>query len=149
MGKIKNFENLATNPGRKVALQIAEAGLLAIDTRKIVKEKIYLTDGKLCIKDYWCSLESTKRIFVVGAGKCAMEAASALEEVLGDRHVRRAAAADAVHTEVMEAVAGDGQVIAIEVSDPVAEFMELGIGDADIRAVADHHGVGVIVRIAV
>src|SRR3989344_2961572 len=84
MGKIKNFEDLATNPGRKAALQIIEAGLDAVDTRKIIKEKIFLEDGKLCIKDYWCSIEDTRRIVVVGVGKCAMEAASALEEVLGD-----------------------------------------------------------------
>ncbi len=66
-------------------MDIAEAGLDAIDTRNAIKERINLEDGKLCVKDYWCSLENFEKIAVVGVGKCAMEAASALEEVLGDR----------------------------------------------------------------
>lgn len=85
MGKIKNFGELALNSGRKTALDIAEAGLDAIDTGIAIKEKINIEGGKLCVKDYWCSLENFERVVVVGVGKCAAEAASALEGLLGDR----------------------------------------------------------------
>lgn len=85
MGKIKNFDELALNSGRRTALDIAEAGLDAIDTSKAIREKISLEGGKLCVKDYWCSLENFERVVVVGVGKCSAEAAFALEEMLGDR----------------------------------------------------------------
>src|SRR3989344_7897087 len=83
--KIKNFNELAVNENRKIVLEIANTALVAIDTQKNVRERVRLEDGKLCIKDYLCSLDKTRKIFVIGAGKCAMEAASGLEEILGDR----------------------------------------------------------------
>ena len=39
--KIKNFEALAVTGLRKVALEIMEAGLEAIDTSKIIQENIH------------------------------------------------------------------------------------------------------------
>lgn len=37
-GRIKNFSELAINPGRRFILEIAEAGLEGIDTGKAIKE---------------------------------------------------------------------------------------------------------------
>lgn len=65
-------------------MEIAEVALNSIDTQKAIKEKILLKDGKIYIEDYSYSLEKIRRISVIGVGKCAMEAASVLEEILGD-----------------------------------------------------------------
>lgn len=83
--KIKNFDDIAKSNGRKIALQIAEAGLQAIDTEKIIKDNIRIKDSKLFIKKEKFDLNSFNRIFVVGVGKCALSAGGALEDVLGER----------------------------------------------------------------
>lgn len=83
--KIKNFQELAKNDLRKAVLEIAEAGLEAIDTEKIIKEDVRLENDELFIKDKIFSLNKTGRIFVVGVGKCSLEAAAVLEDVLRER----------------------------------------------------------------
>lgn len=83
--KIKNFEALATTAARRTALEIAEAGLRAIDTAAVIRRFVRLEGQQLCLPNNTCSLAETKRIFVVGVGKCAAAAASALEEILADR----------------------------------------------------------------
>ena len=85
MSKIKNFRELAKNDLRKKALEIAEAGLAAIDTQKIIREAVVLTDEKLVVKDKEFLLKDVRRIFVVGVGKCSLEAATALEKILGNK----------------------------------------------------------------
>ena len=70
---------------RKRLLQIAEAGLTAIDTEKVMSEKVVLNGSELKVGDEVFNLEKIKRIFVAGVGKCSLEAARALEEILGDR----------------------------------------------------------------
>ena len=74
MQKIQNLSELAKTPLRKAALEIAEAGLQAIDTRKVVEEGL----AKLNLP-----LDSNERLFVVGIGKCATQGVLALEKVLG------------------------------------------------------------------
>jgi len=83
--KILNFEKLAATPKRKSALKIAEAGLLAIDTKLAVKETVNLEGGILRIKDEKIDLAYIGRIFVIGIGKCSLEAGAALEEILGEK----------------------------------------------------------------
>lgn len=83
--KIKNFQELATSDLRKTVLEIAEAGLEAIDTEKIIKESVRLENDKLFIKDKIFSLNKIGRIFVVGVGKCSLEAAAVLEDILDER----------------------------------------------------------------
>ena len=85
MGKIQNFDSMATNPERKAALEIAESGLLAIDTKESIRDRVTLEGGKLTIKDFSCSLETFSRVFVIAIGKCALEASKALIDVLGDK----------------------------------------------------------------
>lgn len=84
MSKIKNFQQLATTDLRQIALELAETGLEAIDTRQIILEKIKLEDKVIRIEDKVFSLESVNRLVIVGIGKCALQAAAALEQVLGD-----------------------------------------------------------------
>lgn len=82
---IKNVLGLAINDNRKKALQIAEAGLLAINTEKVLEKNVSLDGGVLKIKDEKIGLSDIKRIFVVCIGKCSVEAAQTLERILGDR----------------------------------------------------------------
>jgi len=83
--KIKNSKALGVTYARERLLQIAEAGLRAIDTERVMAEKISLRGDKLKIGGQVFDLEKIKRIFVAGVGKCSLEAARALEEVLGER----------------------------------------------------------------
>ncbi len=83
--KIKNFEKLAVTDLRKTALEIAEAGLEAIDTEKAVKKEVILNGEILRIKDESFNLAGFERVFVVAVGKCSLEAGKAFEEILGDR----------------------------------------------------------------
>ncbi|MFZ2969583.1 MAG: DUF4147 domain-containing protein, partial [Minisyncoccia bacterium] len=83
--KIKNYKELAKTTARKIALEIAEAGLSAIDTKTVINKNIRLEKKALFIKGYRISLKDINRIFVAGIGKCAFDAAAALEKVLGDR----------------------------------------------------------------
>jgi len=83
--KIKNFDELAASDSRRAALMIAEAGLRAIDTGSVLRASVKLNGDELFVKNEKFLLESGKRIFVVAVGKCAIEAAAALEDILGDR----------------------------------------------------------------
>lgn len=83
--KIKNIEAIALTPGRRDALAIAEAGLQAIDTERIVRETVRLEGKALRVRDDTISLEGVSRIFVAAVGKCAVEAGRALEAILGER----------------------------------------------------------------
>ncbi len=85
MGKIKNFKELATSDLRKAALAIAEAGLAAVDTDAVIRSAVRIEEETLHLAGEAIPLSSIKRLFVVGAGKCAMRAVATLEEILGNR----------------------------------------------------------------
>ena len=85
MDKIQNLKELAVTGLRKAALEIAEAGLEAIDTEKAVKSGVVLNGDILKIKGKEFNLAGFERVFVVAVGKCALYAGRALEEILGDR----------------------------------------------------------------
>jgi glycerate-2-kinase len=84
-GKIKNFEGLATTPARKFALGIAEAGLRAIDTEQSILSRLSLENDVLKIDHRPFDLKDFERVFIVGVGKCALEAGRALEKIFGER----------------------------------------------------------------
>lgn len=85
--KIKNFNKLAKSDLRKKTLEIIEAGLGEIDTSSTIKRLVKLDrkNKKLHIQRKSFSLNKIKRIFIVGIGKCSLEAATALEKVLGNK----------------------------------------------------------------
>jgi len=85
MGVIRNFDDLAVTRECHDALMIVEAGLAAINTGKVIKENVRLTNNQLCVTSQICSVMETARIFVVAVGKCAVAASLALEEILADR----------------------------------------------------------------
>ncbi|MGC9031687.1 MAG: glycerate kinase type-2 family protein [Minisyncoccia bacterium] len=82
--KIKNFEKLAQNKLRSDALLIAEAGLEAIDTSNIVSKFIQLENNILTINHHQFNILNFNKIVVCAIGKCALEGAKALENILGD-----------------------------------------------------------------
>lgn len=85
MGKIKNFNNIAVSEERGITLSIIEAGLEAIDTKQIIQSNVAVKLNQLSVKNEVFSLAEVERIFLVGVGKCAVDAAEAIEEILGDR----------------------------------------------------------------
>lgn len=85
MSIIQNKEELSTNSLRKAGLDILEAGLLAVQTTKIIESKIKIKEGHIfCINESCLDLTMYKRVFFIGIGKCAFDGASVIESVLGD-----------------------------------------------------------------
>ena len=82
---IKNFDNLVTTENRRLILEIAEAGLEAINTKDVVASSIKLENNILFVKDQKFDLNKFKKIKVVGFGKASCEAASALEAIFGSK----------------------------------------------------------------
>ncbi len=83
--KIKNFETLAKTPLRRAVLSISEAGLEAVDTETAVKNGVKFQGDNLFVQNRRFALSGINRIFFVGVGKCASEAARVFEEILGDK----------------------------------------------------------------
>jgi len=81
---IKNFDDLALNEGRKIALQILEAGLEAINTKNILEKSITLRDEKILINNQQVADIPNGKIILVGIGKCAIDGISVLNNLLGD-----------------------------------------------------------------
>ena len=77
--------NLKQYPNRQKAMAIIEAGLDAIDTKKVVESSVALKGDILRIKDLEIDLRAFKRIRVIGFGKASCEAALALEKILGKK----------------------------------------------------------------
>ncbi|MFC1775526.1 glycerate kinase [Patescibacteria group bacterium] len=82
---IKNIDDIATNKLREDAMEILEAGYQSILTDKVVKSKVVLKDSNLSINGHEYDLDLYERIFFVGIGKCALDAAQSVEDILGDR----------------------------------------------------------------
>ena len=68
--------NLKQYPNRQKAMAIIEAGLDAIDTKKVVESSVALKGDILRIKDLEIDLRAFKRIRVIGFGKASCEAAT-------------------------------------------------------------------------
>ncbi len=83
--RVQNYKMIATTALRKDALGILEAGLDAIETSKVIKDTVVFRDEQLFIRGKKISLKGIRRIFVIGIGKCALEAGAAIERILGDR----------------------------------------------------------------
>ena len=82
---IKNYRELTTNPLRRDALDILEAGYDAILTKKAIRNVVVKNDDIIHFKNESVSLSDYERIFSLAIGKCAVDAATALEEILGEK----------------------------------------------------------------
>lgn len=92
--KIKNFEELATSEARRTMLQIAEAGLEAIDTGNVMRGMMRMEGGHILRlgdgvadgdRPLAFDLGLVRDIVFIAIGKCAAEASAVAEDVLGDR----------------------------------------------------------------
>ncbi len=81
---IKNFFELAKTEARRDALSILEAGLDAINTRTVLKKKVTYTGDSFCFDKHSFSSKNYDRVLVIAIGKCALDGAQALEEILGE-----------------------------------------------------------------
>jgi len=84
MSTILNKEELSTNVLRKCALEILEAGLEAVNTEKILRKKVKLENGILSVNNEFFNLQSFNHLIFIGIGKCALNGAKVMEEILGD-----------------------------------------------------------------
>lgn len=82
---IKNYDALATNALRRDALDILEAGYEAILTRNIIHSAITREENTICIKGMNVCFDDYERVFFIGIGKCAVDAAQTIEEIIGDK----------------------------------------------------------------
>ncbi|MCK4636621.1 MAG: glycerate kinase [Methanomicrobia archaeon] len=85
---IKNKKQLISHgniEGRKVALDIIEHGLKAIDTYEATKRLIRFDGEILKVGHLQFDLSEKEDIYVIGAGKASFPIAKALEDILGER----------------------------------------------------------------
>ncbi len=83
--KISNHAALAVTAARTAALDIAEAGLDAIDTATAVRRSVRLSGEVLQVGDEVWPLRPSGRLLLAAVGKCATVAAAELVRLLGDR----------------------------------------------------------------
>ncbi len=83
--KIQNWKELATTDPRRMVLNLAETALTAIDTCPAVQRTVAWEGSNLRIGEERLARATLGRIFLVAVGKCAGDAALALEEILGEQ----------------------------------------------------------------
>ena len=83
--RIRNHDALATTPTREAALAVAESALEAIDTGAAIRRAVALEDDVLHACGMPLALAPAGRLRLVAVGKCAIAAAGALVDRLGDR----------------------------------------------------------------
>ena len=83
--KIQNFDELATTDARRALLTIAEAGYGAIDTNAVLEKAMRLDGNTLSLAGQDIDLATIGKIVFIAIGKCAVEAGTFAERVLGDR----------------------------------------------------------------
>lgn len=86
--KIQNFDALASSSARQALLAVAEAGLQSIDTTIVMKEMMRLEGRSLVLGNQTYDLSAIDKIIFIAIGKCAAEAQSVAEGILGDRIAR-------------------------------------------------------------
>lgn len=86
--KIQNFEQLTVTDARRALLTVAEAGLEAIDTERVMREEVHIDGETLYYGGEKIDLAQTQKIVFIAVGKCAADATMVAEEILGDRIAR-------------------------------------------------------------
>jgi len=71
--------------GRRIALDIIDRAMQAIDARDLTTQCIRMRENMLTVADQEFDLDATDNIYILGAGKGVIQIAEALEEILGDR----------------------------------------------------------------
>jgi glycerate-2-kinase len=85
---IKNKDELLSHgnvKGRKIALDILEYALEAVNSYKAVKKMVHTDEGNLIVANLKFNLSKVRDIYVLGAGKATMPIGMALEDILGEK----------------------------------------------------------------
>lgn len=82
---IKNKDSLAYTPIRERSLKILNAGLEAIDTKRVIKETLKIRNNYLFIHDRAYDLSNYRKIYLVAFGKDAFAASTEINNILGNR----------------------------------------------------------------
>ena len=69
---------------RRDAIAIWQAGVAAVDSERLVRERVHFAGGRLEVADHAFELAPTSRIVAVGAGKAGAGMAAGLEAALAD-----------------------------------------------------------------
>lgn len=83
--KIRNFDQLASSPLRRQALEIINAGFEAISTDQAIRRSVRVFNNQLMIKEKIYNLGNFEKVYLIAIGKCALAASKTLEDILGDR----------------------------------------------------------------
>ena len=76
---------MGTTPLRKAVLRIAEAGLLAIDTKTVIENNVKVEGDSVVVGGVPFKTNGKGKVYLVGVGKCSSEAALTIEKILGDK----------------------------------------------------------------
>lgn len=82
---IKNFDQLAITPERKVVLELVEAALDSIQPEHVMNTHFVLEGSTLRIQDKTFDLKLFERIFLLGFGKGSAEISKTIEQTLSDK----------------------------------------------------------------
>jgi glycerate-2-kinase len=82
---IKNFREIAKTPERKIALELVEAGLAAIQPEEVFKTQVRRHWNTLTIGEKEFNLDNFERVFILGFGKGSAGNARLLEKLILDR----------------------------------------------------------------
>lgn len=85
MAYIKNFDQLATSPLRKVVLQLIETALASIAPLQVMNTHFRLQDSVLSIQNKQYDLSKYQRVFVVGFGKGSSGICKYIENTMGEK----------------------------------------------------------------
>jgi glycerate 2-kinase len=84
MGLIKNYDDLAITPERKIVLDVVNAGLEAIQPDHIMNKNFSLTDNQLKVLHKTFDLQNYEHVYLIGFGKGSAGITKLIEEKLGD-----------------------------------------------------------------
>lgn len=82
---IKNFDQLATTPQRKIILQLVEEAFSSIQSENVINNSVSVNGNNLNIKDKSLDLSNFNRVFLIGFGKGSARNSRLIEDKLGDK----------------------------------------------------------------
>ena len=85
MGYIKNFDQLASTPQRKIVLELIETAFDAIAPQHIMETHFQLNGSVLLIHGKTYDLMQYERVFLIGFGKGSSGICKYIEKTLGDK----------------------------------------------------------------
>jgi glycerate-2-kinase len=85
MGFIKNYDQLATTPERKIALDLVETAFTSIQPDRVMAKSFSLQGTTLTIADQTFDISHKERISLLGFGKGSAGICRMIEDKLGDQ----------------------------------------------------------------